>query len=164
MKEEEWFCNKVKECETSLYRLAFSILQNEEDAKDAVQETIFIGYKNIKNLHNREKFKQWMMQIVANTSYSMYNKRKKYMTIESFLKTEQDRRKENIDYIELWEVINKLNQDLRNVIILFYCDELTIKEISRILNISQGAVKTRLSRAREKIKVLLQGDDEKTWK
>ena len=48
--QKEWFCKNIKDLENGMYRLSYSILKNEADAEDAVQEAIYKSYKNLENL------------------------------------------------------------------------------------------------------------------
>ena len=57
--------------------------------------------------------------------------------------------------LSLWQAVMALNSDLRAVVTLFYYEDLSIREISAVLGISEAAVKTRLSRGRSRLKQLL---------
>ncbi len=145
--QKEWFCNKIEEYETELYRLAVSILKNEEDAKDAVSEAILRAYSRLELLHDEEKFKPWMMRIVCNCAYDIVRKRRNVVSMEEDF--EPPARSENIEMnVSLRTEIMRLAMDYRAVVVLFYYDDMGIREISNILHISQNAVKTRLCRAR----------------
>ncbi len=138
----------------SMYRVAKGILSNEEDIEDAIQETIINAYKKISTLREVRYFKSWLIRILINECNKIYNRNKKYVleeiTIESVVYD-----KEN-DF-ELEESINMLNEDLRVTTRLYYFEDMSIKEIAKILDIAEGTVKSRLARAREKLYELLKG-------
>ena len=79
---KNWFCDNIKNLENGMYRLSYSILKNEEDAKDAVQEAIYNAYKNLETLKDKRKFKSWIYKIVANTSFEILRNKKNYIDIE----------------------------------------------------------------------------------
>ena len=58
-------------------------------------------------------------------------------------------------YLELWEAVLALPPESRAVVVLFYYEDLTVEQIAKTLNIPQGTVKSRLSRAREKLRTML---------
>jgi RNA polymerase sigma-70 factor (ECF subfamily) len=60
---------------------------------------------------------------------------------------------ETRDYSELYRAVNKLKEDLRIPVVLYYMEEFSVKEIAQILDISEGAVQKRLARARQKLKM-----------
>src|SRR5699024_1560053 len=151
------FSNNVKLCQTGLYSLAISMLRNEEDAKDAVQETLYRAYDNLNTLKDPEKFKPWIMKILTNTAYEMLRKRKYTLNIvENNNITETTKSDDLSTKITQWQAVESLNLNQRTVLILFYYENLSIYEISKVLRISQAAVKKRLSRGRNKLRQLLE--------
>lgn len=68
-----------------LYRSAFLILGNKEDAEDVLQETFLSIYKNINNLSSKEKLRPWIFTILKNSCYTRYKKRKKEFPDEFIL-------------------------------------------------------------------------------
>ena len=64
----EWFCEMVERNKLGLFRLAKSILRNDEDAGDAVAEAVCSAYANLASLRDSDKFKPWIMRILANES------------------------------------------------------------------------------------------------
>lgn len=69
--QRAWFCERVNENSGGLYWLAKSILHNDEDVKDAVQEAVLTAYEKLGSLRDEGSFKPWIMRILANTAYSM---------------------------------------------------------------------------------------------
>lgn len=154
---KDWFSNNVKLCQTGLYSLAISMLRNEEDAKDAVQETLYKAYDNLSTLKEPEKFKPWIMKILTNTAYEMLRKRKYTLNIDEYSNIPENANSIDLSTkITLWQAVESLNMNQRTVLILFYYESLSIKEISKVLGISQSAVKKRLSRGRMKLRQLLE--------
>ena len=131
---KSWFCDNIKKLENGMYRLSYSILRNESDVEDAVQETICRAYKELENLKDKRKFKPWIYRILQNTSIEILNGKKYCLNIED----------ENIQ-----------ENKYRTVITLFYYEDLSIKEISTITGSKVDAIKKQLSRGREKIKEII---------
>ncbi len=152
--QKEWFCKNVKNLENGMYRLSYSILKNEADAQDAVQETIYKSYKNLENLKDKKKFKTWIYKILTNVSFEIINSKKNYLDIEQ---EDIQSEKEDIDTnLSLWNAVQELKQPYRTVITLFYYEDMSIKEISKITGTNVDAVKKQLSRGREKIKEVME--------
>ena len=162
--ENELFSNLVLEYRARLFRIAMGILQSNADAEDAVSEAIYKAFINFSRLKNINSFKPWIIKILVNEAYAITNKRKKFVSLdESFIV--QDDMSTLIDTLALWNAINLLKEDFRIVVILFYYEEMSIKEISKILNIPIGTVNSRLDRSRQKLKqyLLMKGDVYYGW-
>ena len=150
---KNWFCDNIKNIENGMYRLSYSILKNEEDAKDAVQEAIYNAYKNLETLKDKRKFKSWIYKIVANTSFEILRNKKNYIDIE-----QENIPAEKIDIdtnLTLWKAVQGLEQPYRTTITLFYYEDMSIKEISEITGSKVDAIKKQLSRGRDKIKEVI---------
>lgn len=154
--KNEQFGKLVRLCIPDMYRLAAGILQNRQDAEDAVGEAVLRAYEHIGKLRNTEKFKAWIMQITANEARKIYNQRKRIFpsgSLEELLPLFEDERH------ELWDVVMKLDVVFREVIILFYYDRLSIREIGQALGIKEGTVKSRLSRGKNQLREMLGKQD-----
>lgn len=155
MEELEWFTEQVKENESAMYRLAMSMLGNTEDAADAAQEAILIAYQKLPSLRKRESFRPWLMRILTNECYAILRGRKKVVSLDEV--SEMPAAAENEEQLQLWQAVCSLNQSLRSVVVLYYYDGFSGKEIGTILGITEANVKTRLSRARKHLRILLEG-------
>lgn len=150
---KEEFVDLVEEYKLSLYRFAKSILKNDIEVEDAISESILKAYKNKNRLKNKESFKSWMMRIVSNECYDLIKRKSRFdlrENLESLNLVHIDK-----EYSDLREIIDDLNEEFSSVLVLFYYEDMSIKEISKVLEISEGTVKSRLSRAKSKLKALL---------
>ena len=150
---KNWFCDNIKNLENGMYRLSYSILKNEEDAQDAVQEAIYNAYKKLETLKDKRKFKSWIYKIVTNTSFEILRNKKNYIDIE-----QENIAEEKIDIdtnLTLWKAVQGLEQPYRTTITLFYYEDMSIKEISEITGSKVDAIKKQLSRGRDKIKEVI---------
>ena len=151
--QKKWFCDNIKDLENGMYRLSYSILRNETDAQDAVQEAIYKSYKNLESLKDKRKFKSLIYKIITNTSFEMLKNKKDYLDIE-----QENVQEDKIDIdtnLTLWNAVQGLEQPYRTTITLFYYEDMSIKEISKITGTKIDAIKKQLSRGREKIKEVM---------
>lgn len=148
--DKEAFCNLIRVNKIAIYRVAKSILNNEEDIEDAVSEAILKAYKNIQALKQEVFFKTWLIRIVINESNNLYKKRAKEIVVD---KDHFKNIKVNDNYkdLSLYNAINSLDEDLRITTILFYFEDMKYKDIAKVLNVKEGTIKSRLSRAKEKL-------------
>ncbi len=153
--DKDAFTRLVIRHQEAMFRAAKAILRSDEDAEDAVQEAVCAAFVSRAQLQDAEKFKPWILRILANKCYDACRRRKSAVDIaevQDFLPApEQD----HAERLTLWQAVMSLSGDLRAAVTLFYYDGLSIREISQILGISQPAVKTRLSRGRERLRLLL---------
>lgn len=151
---KEEFCRLVKEYQTSMHRLARSILLNEHDAEDAVCSAVYKAYVSRNTIRNIDGFKSWILKIVSNESYSICRKNKNIVYVDKIENPEIFQEDNDIKYA-VFDAVEKLDEKYRAIVVLFYYDDFSIKHISEILNISQNTVKSRLLRARQKLKTEL---------
>ena len=150
---------------TRVIRTATLIAGNCEDGKDIAQDTFVKIYQNISHLKKAAAFEGWMYQILTRTAWQYCNKKKNESSSTDFIsildhKTNADNSKENPltiaiahdQMVSLAQCINSLFYKQRTVIVLFYYNELTVKEIANYLGCLEGTVKSRLFHAREHIK------------
>ena len=146
------FCDYIYIYKRDLYIIASAILKNSADAEDAVSNAILKGYENLDQLRDVRKFKPWMLMITKNEALKLKKKRLELPgneMVEAMLKPTQDR------YDDLWDVIRKMKEEYRLVVVLFYYEDLSIRDISGVLNIPVGTVKSRLNRGKEELKQAL---------
>lgn len=151
--DRETFSGLIWEYTPALYRLAFGILHNREDAEDVVSESVLKAYEKLHALRKPECFRAWLMQIAVNEAKRVYTKNKRYTlteNIEDYMPAFED------EHHELWDIVMKLDIDYRETVILYFYEQFSIKEIAQILHIPEGTVKSRLSRAKKKLKESLQ--------
>ncbi|WP_054955174.1 sigma-70 family RNA polymerase sigma factor [Paenibacillus dakarensis] len=151
--DKEAFAALVRACQQSLYIIARSILRNDEDCADAIQEAIAKAFSNIHTLKEPAYFKTWLIRILINECNRILRKKKRVYP------TPYDIRKasyiDDYEQIELFEVIDELDEQLQMIVTLFYVEDLSVKEISKVLEVSEGTVKSRLHRARQQLSKLV---------
>lgn len=158
--EREYFCSCIRQCEKSMYALAFGILKNEADAADAMQEAILKAYCNLDRLRDKKKFRSWMMSIVHNTAIEFLRKHRETVDIdEQWDLSGPDSSTDTATRLAIWEAVQKLKLPYRTVVILFYYENYPIRQISDITSTPAPAVRQQLSRARKMLAELLHKED-----
>lgn len=149
MMNKEQFEKEIRTYTSNLYRIAYGILQNHEDAEDAVSETILKAYEKLHTLRRPECFRAWLMQIAANEAKKIYagNKRRAPVEdMERYLPAFED------EYHELWDLVMGLEVSYRETILLYFYERFSVAEIAKALRIPEGTVKSRLSRGKKRLR------------
>jgi RNA polymerase sigma-70 factor (ECF subfamily) len=143
------------------YNLAFRICGNREEAEEIAQDAFIKAYRSLRNFRNKSSFSTWLFRIVYNTSISLVRSRKKgVLAIEEFPADAVDFLGINRNEEEAVEdyrnslinfALQKISEDDRGLITLYYYDDLDTEEISKITGISKSGIKVRLFRARKKM-------------
>lgn len=162
--DEQAFAELIEQYKLPIYKTAKSILKDEDDVCDAIQDTALSIYKNIPNLKNEEYFKTWVIRITINKCYDILKKHK--LNNEKMLKAQKDVAELHTNFdnnvilqTDLQTTLELLEEDLKIVTVLYYYNDLSISEISDILNIPKGTVKSRVFRAREKLYEILSKEE-----
>ncbi len=156
--ERERFCQVLYHSRTSLYRLAFSITRNSSDAQEAVAEAVCRAYERYPQLREKEKLPRWLLKITANEARRLCQRRGRTVSWDD-LPTEPAIPGRETGDDTLWQAVQTLPRDQREAVVLFYYEDLPTEEIARIVGTSPGAVRVRLSRAREKLRSILKEGD-----
>lgn len=135
------------------YRLAYSYVQNEQDALDIVQESAYRVIKDLDKLKERDYLSTWIYRIVIHNAIDSLRKRKRETV--SLLEVElihEDQYQEE-DPLSL---LSTLEDKDRALVILKYLEDWKLEEISEIMEMNISTVKSRLYRALKKLKVILE--------
>ncbi len=151
----ELFEQKYKECEKSLFLVAFGYLHNTEDAKDCVQEAVLSAWKAFTSLKNKAFFKTWLTRIVINKSKDYLKKQRFTEELTDNLHVFYDM---PTDEIGIMDCICKLNPKSSIYITLRFYNDMTYEEVARTLKRPVSTVKYKTQKALNELKVLLEGD------
>jgi RNA polymerase sigma-70 factor (ECF subfamily) len=134
------------------YRLAYSMLSNEEDALEAVSQMAVQVVEKIHTLRTREAFLAWSRRILINICKEFWRKNPKTLPIDEALSVEATSGLAIEDELIIREFITQLSEIHREVIHLRFFLDYEYKEIARVLQIPEGTVKSRLNRALETLR------------
>ncbi len=144
------FTEQVIGAEKTLYHISKSILKNDSDCADAVQETIITAYSKLHSLRDERFFKTWLCRILINECYRICRANKRVVPLGDYMEARASSEQQND--LGLFDAIMELKTELRLVIVLHYIEGFKTMEMAEILKIPEGTVKSRLSRARTQLK------------
>ena len=147
---------ELKEIYGHLYGMAYAKLKNREDTEDVLSETKYIVLKEYKKLRDKKKFKAWVSTILNNECYKVFEQNKKDKELIDKAKYDDEVYDNLFDdqegRNEFENLIKRLNVDEKEIFKLYFYENLTLQEISEIINTSNNTVKSRFRRGKEKIK------------
>lgn len=150
------FCENVSKYRDDLYIMALAILKNDKDAEDAVGNAILKAYENREQISVFDKFKSWMLTITKNEALKIKKKRL-YLPGDEVIEVLS--KPVEAHYDELWDVLQQMKEEYRLAVVLFYYGGLSLRDISDVLDIPVGTVKSRLNRGRAELREALEGGD-----
>ncbi len=163
------FDDLYEQYKTMLFRSACLLLGNTQDAEDALQETFLTAYLHINDLKNEQLFKPWIYRIMMRQIYRISGKKKQEFpddtiteradSLEMERQSRQDPGESLIRRMEIKTHLEKLPIRQREVLVLYYYDEMTIKEIATVLRCMEGTVKSRLHTAKKNMRKAMQEEE-----
>ncbi|WP_236975376.1 sigma-70 family RNA polymerase sigma factor [Membranihabitans maritimus] len=166
--KDEIFENELLPNIDSLHTFAYHLAFNDDDAKDLVQETFLKAYKALDSYEPGTNAKAWLFKILKNAYINQYRKRARRPTkvdYEDYIGYQDREDQASIDFMDLREeifdnligdevtsAVNSLPVDFRAVILLCDIEGFTYEEISKIIDVPIGTVRSRLHRARNMLK------------
>ena len=151
--EAKKFCENVNKYRDDLYIMALAILKNETDAEDAVSNAILKAYENMEQISTFHKFKPWMLTVTKNEALKVKRKQLCLLGNEA---VEALSKPIVVHYDELWDILQKMKEEYRLVVVSFYYEGMSIRDISDVLDIPVGTVKSRLNRGKAEIREALE--------
>lgn len=152
--KQQYIENLMQEYGDMVYRLAISRVKNKEEAEDIFQEVFLKIYEKMPEFVNKENEKYWIIRVTINLSKNSlttaWHRKVGPLLEQEITFTENESR-------DVYFEVLRLPLKYRTIIQLFYYEDLTIEEISEIMKVNSNTIKTRLRRAREKLKTILEG-------
>ena len=141
------FQEEAAKLERLLYSISWSLLSNNDDCADAVQETLAKAWQSRDSLKNPKAFRPWMTRIMVNTCNDMLRsrKRQRWVPLEEDMAVVQPPEASDFD---MGAALGRLSPDHRAVVVLHYLEGYKVREIADMLGIPSSTVKTRLMLAR----------------
>ncbi|MCM3571062.1 RNA polymerase sigma factor SigW [Neobacillus mesonae] len=166
--DQDAFGEIVEIYKNSVYQLCFRMLGNRHEAEDVAQEAFLRAYVNIKSFNQDRKFSTWLFRIATNLCIDRLRKKKpdyyldaevagtEGLTMYSQIPSDTPLPEKELESLELQETVQKeilkLPEKYRSAIVLKYIEDLSLNEISEILDLPLGTVKTRIHRGREALR------------
>ncbi|HCS40317.1 MAG TPA: RNA polymerase subunit sigma-24 [Anaerolineaceae bacterium] len=168
--DRQAFAKLVEETSTQIYRTARQILGDEQDAEDVLQETYMKAFKALPTFEGRSSISTWLHRIAVNEALMMIRKRKTPMvSVDDTLPFESDEESSGIEIVDFCclpekellssesrkfmdQAIQRLPETLKTVFVLRDLEGLSIQETAEALQITENNVKTRLLRARLRLR------------
>ena len=145
------FLELMEKNSLAMYKVARGILDNDEDAADAMQDTILTCFEKIHTLKNPEYFKTWMIRILVNKCKDILRLGRRMVCVEELPEQETGSTVEAEANLEWKEALRGLDEKYRLIVVLFYADGLRTAEIGKLLQLPDSTVRTRLARGREQL-------------
>lgn len=139
-----------------VYRIAYRYVKNPMDTDDVFSEVFLAYFKKERTFESEEHRKAWLIRVTINCAKDLLGKNSQLQQLHE--ETLSDPTAPDVDtYMDLHEAIEQLRPEYREVIKLYYLDDLSVKQIAQILNKNENTIKTQLSRARDMLRTLLKG-------
>ena len=152
----EKFIHTVKRNSQRLFVIAFSYLKNKHDAEDVLQNTFLKLWKSKIEFDDDLGIDKWLTKVLVNDCKNFFNLSfRQNKSIEEVYDVSTFDKYFNVD---LYNAVMSLNKKERLCVILFYYDDLTISDISKVTGIKESTIKSLLKRSRNKLKLKL-GDE-----
>lgn len=156
---DEAFEQLISSVRHKLYRTAYSYVRNEQDALDMYQETIYQAYTTLKSLRKPESFQSWIVKIIVFKSIDFIRKESRHFTTDNDEVFAELITSGSVDYLaqsmDLSDAFKFLNPKFKSIILLRYYHDLSVTEISTLMNYPEGTVKSDLHRARKELRPIL---------
>ena len=150
---DAWFSGQIEKLGPTLFRVAFAILRNRTDCEDAAQNAVLKAYRGLDSLKKRSYFKTWLISILRNECFDMLKRRRPALDVDG---------QSNLSYemavpdMDLNRAFDQLSPEERLTITLYYYEGYDTREIAALTEVSEGTVRSRLSRGRTSLRMLLQ--------
>lgn len=145
--DKDFFVRQIDAHSGMLYRVAYSILRNDDDCKDALQETALKAWQKRSVLRDENFFRTWIVRILINTCYDTQRKRRRTVSLEEI----QEPGCPPPD-LTLAMALEALPEKLRLPLTLCYSEGMSYAEIARALHLPQATVRGRIHRAKEQLR------------
>ena len=148
------FAQEVWELTDTAFAVTYLILGNSADCEDAMSAAILRAFENRGKLRKRESFRAWFLQILRHEAYDLLKKRRRLMPVEEMPEAAAPDR-DDAGRLDLQEALAELTEAQRTALLLQQ-EGYDLSEIGQILDVPVGTVKSRISRAKQTLRTLLE--------
>lgn len=150
--DKEAFAQLIDQNRQMLYNTALLVLRQEDDALDALQDAILACWENLPSLRKDRYFKTWLVKILLNKCRDVQRGKSHFAYVEEL--PESGDEPDWDTSMDVRRTMDKLGENDQLLLSLFYYDDFSVRQIADALSLSEGAVRTRLTRSRERFKKL----------
>lgn len=161
--DAEAFGPLVERYEAKLLRYGRKFLSRSEDIEDIVQDVFLSAYQNIQGFDTRQRFSPWIYRIAHNAFVNEFRKNKRtpvvFMDFDTLIShpVYEDPKKMELEQAEIKQMIDRslgsIPDKYREVLILYYIEDLSYKEIADVLQVPTGTVGVRIKRGKESLRI-----------
>lgn len=144
------FVTLIEQNKSSMYKVAKGFFMNEEDVSDAIADSVLSAFEHIGSLNNPGYFKTWLIRILINHCNMRLREKKRCEVIEFFPEINYIDRE--LEFVEFQEMLNAFPEDCRMILLLYYGEQFTVKEISQILDMNENTIRSKLRRSRDRLR------------
>lgn len=156
--QTNYFSYLVERYKDIVFSIALKVLRNREDAEEMAQESFIKAYKSLHKFKGDAKFSTWLYRITYNNCISEVRKRKIYFESVDDVQVSEESDEINLDGIPeenrakvIKQAMDKLPEEEYTLIFLYYFEDKSVEEISRITDLSESNTKVKLFRSRKKL-------------
>lgn len=153
--DRQFFIASAQAMERSMYCIARSYLRCEADCEDALQNALLRAWEKRSTLREERYFRTWLTRILINSCKETLRRQRRESPSADFPEAAAPQGSDPA----LWESLRALDEKYRVIVVLHYRDGYSVREIASILRVPESTVKTRLFRARQQLKSLLEREE-----
>jgi RNA polymerase sigma factor (sigma-70 family) len=160
--QTQYFSYIVEKYQNIVFSIALKVLRNREEAEEMAQESFIKAYKSLNTFKRKAKFSTWLYRITYNNCISEVRKRKIRFISTDDIEVKDDFSEINLDGIPeenrekyLKIALEKLQEDEYTLVLMYYFEDQSISEISKITGLTESNTKIKLHRARKKLYTVL---------
>ena len=160
--QTNYFSYLVNKYQNIVFSIALKVLKNREDAEEMAQESFIKAYKSLHTFKGKSKFSTWLYRITYNNCISATRKKKQHFASTDEVQIEDESAEMNLDGIPeenrakyIQAAMKKLPEDEYTLVLLYYFEDQSIDEISKVAGLSESNTKVKLHRARKKLYTVL---------
>lgn len=149
--DKEAFVALMEAQKLSLTRAAMAILHDQEDVADAVGETVAEAFSQIQSLRQPRYFKTWLTRALICNCYDILRQKRRCVSLDQVPEAEAPNTQPSDRTLDIRESLEALAENDRLMLTLYYMDGFKLREIAKMLDLSESAAKVRLMRSRQRL-------------
>ena len=145
--DKDWFISQIDACSGMMYRVAWTILRNDADCADALQDAVMKAWEKHSSLRDLSSFKTWVTRILINACYDIQRRNRRTVPLDSV-----QEQSVSVPDPELAEALGVLPDKLKIPLVLVFSEGMTYEEAAKALHLTAATIRGRIYRARKQLK------------